>query len=172
MELKIGFEDDTMASQGSDGMRIQRPIDSPIEQRNTAKGNPNGILQYARPLSNRQSALLEQVPTFDSRATVRKRDVNLRDLSALTAETGDEFALFTKGSERLVIRGDAVHVAVTQEAARQLAEQGYRWSGHTHPGYNDFCLSPSDGDLAILEVFHQKQSVIGNSKGVYLKFWR
>ena len=147
-------------------------ISRPIEQRNTAKGNPNAILMFDRPLNTRQQKMLKALPTFDSRATVRKRDVNLRDLSALTAVTGNEFALFTKGGKRLVIRGDEYHVAVTQEIARELSEQGYRWSGHTHPGYSDFCLTPSDGDLAILAEFDQQQSVIGNSKGVYQKFWR
>ena len=66
-------------------------IERPIEQRNTGKGNPNAILHFDRPLSARQVRLLAQLPEYDSRAVVRKRDVNMRDLAALTAFTGVEY---------------------------------------------------------------------------------
>jgi len=44
---------------------------------------------------------------FDSKVIVDKKSVNMADLSALTAHTGDEFALFTKGKDRLIIRGNS-----------------------------------------------------------------
>ena len=146
-------------------MSIQTPIDSPIEQRNTGKGNPNAILQFERPLNNRQTMLLDLLPGFDSRATVRKKDVNMRDLAALTAYTGNEYAVFTKGGERLVIRGDAYHVEITTEMADELAKAGYRWSGHTHPGIDFLSTQPSDGDYAILGSFKQYRTVIYNASG-------
>ena len=71
-------------------------IKSPIEQRNSGKGNPNAILHFDRPLNRRQTALLDALPSFDSRTTVKKRDVNMRDLAALTAQTGCEYAMFTR----------------------------------------------------------------------------
>lgn len=145
-------------------------IDMPIEQRNTGKGNPNAILTFGIELNNRQKRLIEKLTNFDSRITVPKKSVSMNDLSALTAYTGDEFALFTKGNERLIIRGNAVSVNIDIEQAKQMAQQGYRWSGHTHPGVDFNCLFSSDGDRTILKQFEQNTSVIYNSKGQFLTF--
>ena len=103
-------------------------ITAPIEQRNTAKGNPNAMIHFGRPLNNRQQMLLDRLPEYDSRITLLKKNVSMKDLAALTAETGDEFAMFTKGSEKLIIRGNQVSVNIDIEQAKELAAQGYRWS--------------------------------------------
>lgn len=145
-------------------------IENPIEQRNTAKGNPNAILQFDRPLNNRQEKLLEELKEYDSKIIVKKKNVNMKDLAALTAYTGDEFALFTKDTDRLVIRGNSTSVNVNDKVARELNLQGYRWSGHTHPGEDAFCLFPSNGDKAVLRCFANKQSSIYNSKGKSIIF--
>lgn len=147
-------------------------IEQPIEQKHTSKGNPNAILHYDVPLNNRQEKLLEELPGFDSRVTVPKNSVNMSDLSALTAKTGDEFAMFTKGVERIIIRGNAVKVNINVNEAKQLAGQGYHWSGHTHPGTGVNVLMPSAGDKEILRCFDQEQSVIYNSQGFYQTFGR
>ena len=149
-----------------------RSIDMPIEQRNTGKGNPNAIVTFGIELNNRQIRLIELLKNFDSRVIVKKRMVNMKDLSALTAFTGDEFAMFTKGGNRLIIRGNVNSVKVDIDTAKKLAEQGYRWSGHTHPGISLNCLTASSGDKSILKCFDQKLSVIYNSKGQYLTFER
>lgn len=94
-----------------------------------------------------------------------KKNVKLSDLSALTAQTGVEFAMFTKGSERLIIRGDERSVNVSKSYALELKLLGYRWSGHTHPGIDDFCLMPSSGDKEILSIFSQDCTAIYNSTG-------
>lgn len=44
----------------------------------------------------------------------------MADLSALTAHTGDEFALFTKGKDRLIIRGNSLMVNLDIEQAKNL----------------------------------------------------
>ncbi|MCR5835976.1 MAG: phage minor capsid protein [Lachnospiraceae bacterium] len=149
---------------------IKLKINSPIKQRNTGKGNPNAILQFDVNLNNRQNKILSALPNFDSRITVKKKEVKMSDLAALTAKTGDEFALFTRGSERLIIRGDAHSVNVDVEMAREMAKQGYKFTGHTHPGIDSFCLTASDGDYEILEAFNQKTSVTYNSKGDYMTY--
>lgn len=146
-------------------------IDNPIEQRHTGKGNPNAIVIYNISLNNRQQNLLNSLPGYNSRVTVPKKSVNMADLSALTAKTGDEFAMFTRGSERLIIRGNAYNVNINIQQAKMLAEQGFKWSGHTHPGVGGNCLQASLGDMEILEVFEQKASVIYNSQGRYLLFF-
>ena len=101
-----------------------------------------------------------------------KKTVNMSDLSALTAYTGHEFAMFTKGNERIIIRGNSVKVNIDISKAEQLAKEGYRWSGHTHPGVDSNCLIASAGDKAILQCFNQQTTVIYNSKGEFLTFER
>ena len=148
-------------------------MDSPVEQRHTGKGNPNAVLLFDIDLNNRQQKLLGKLPEYDSRVVVPKKSVNMRDLAALTAKTGDEFAMFTKGKERLIIRGNAYMVDIGIAEAKELAKQGYRWSGHTHPGIDWLCLQASHGDMEILRCFpSQKISVIYNSKGDYLTFYK
>ncbi len=141
-------------------------IDSPIEQRHNGKGNPNAINIFGVELNNRQ----KQLADFDSNVIVPKDSVNIADLAALTAETGHEFAMFTKSGNRLIIRGNTNMVNIDIEKANQLAKEGYRWSGHTHPGVDFNCLTASPGDKSILRCFPQNTSVIYNSKGQYLTF--
>lgn len=145
-------------------------INTPIEQRNTGRGNPNAVWSYGVPLNNRQQRLLEALPQYDSRVIVSKDQVNMTDLAALTSETGVEYAMFTKGGDRLIIRGDTKSVNVDTETAQKLAEEGYKWSGHTHPGLDNLVLQASEGDYLILKQFKQKVSVIYNSKGDFRTF--
>lgn len=151
---------------------IEKPIEFPIEQRNTGKGNPNAILTFDVELNNRQKKLLESLPDYDSKVTVRKTDVNMKDLSALTAVTGNEFAMFTKGNERLIVRGSSRHVNIDVDAATELAGNGYKWSGHTHPGTSSYCLKLSDGDHAVWDCFNQDSVAIYNSKGDYIVYMK
>ena len=145
-------------------------IDSPIEQKHTGKGNPNAVLIFDVPLNNRQQTLLDSLPNYDSRITVPRDSVNMTDLSALTAKTGDEFAMFTKGNERLVIRGNSYKVNINVEQAKSLAAKGFKWSGHTHPGTDINVLIASTGDKEILNCFPQSISVIYDSTGRFRTF--
>lgn len=154
---------------GSEKMIISA-IDFPIEQKHTGKGNPNAILIFDVELNSRQASLLKALPEYDSRVIVPKETVNMSDLSALTAKTGDEFAMFTKGNERLIIRGNSIKVNIDFAQANQMSQQGYKWSGHTHPGDTFLAMQPSDGDYSILECFKQEMSVIYNSKGEFRTF--
>ena len=78
--------------------------------------------------------------------------------------------MFTRGSERLVIRGDEWHVDIDHISASELKAKGYKWSGHTHPGGNKTVLRASTGDKAVLRAFNQKTGVIYNSVGLYQTF--
>lgn len=140
-------------------------IESPVEQKHTGKGNPNAILIFDVALTHRQQLLLDNLPSFDSSFVVKKNFVSMADLSALTAKTGVEFAMFTRKNERLIIRGDSYIVNIDIDKAKELAAQGYKWSGHTHPGITFLSMQPSDGDYAVLDCFKQEISVIYNSKG-------
>ncbi|MDR0946791.1 MAG: hypothetical protein LBM87_03455 [Ruminococcus sp.] len=145
-------------------------IDKPIDRSQT-KGNPGSVTHYGVALSAKQVRLLKLLPEFDSKTVVRKSKASMVDLAALTAVTGDEFAMFTKGRERLIIRGNKSSVNVTEEQAEFMRKEGYKWSGHTHPGYDDFSLAYSAGDIAILKAFEQNESVIYNSLGHYQRFY-
>ena len=92
------------------------------------------------------------------------------DLSALTAKTGDEFAMFTAGSERVVVRGDKKSIILSEEEVKWMVAQGYKWSGHTHPGDDLNVLRSSPGDRTVLKAFNQRTSVIYNSVGEFKTF--
>jgi len=141
-------------------------ISSPIEQgRTDGVGEPWAIFKYDRPLNDRQQAILDKLPEYDSRGWFDK-DVTMMDLSALTAKTGDEFAMFTLGSRRLIVRGDFEHVNITPSDAAEMSAQGYKWSGHTHVRG----LAASSGDKAVLKMFRQHESVIYDVMGKYITF--
>ena len=154
---------------GSDKVTISS-IKLPIEQQHTGKGNPNAILMFDVELNSRQQKLLDSLPDYDSRVTVPKESVNMADLSALTAKTGVEFAMFTKSEVRLIIRGNIDSVNINRAEASNLKRQGYKWSGHTHPGASDLVLTASDGDKSVLQCFGQEQSVIYNSLAHFSTF--
>jgi hypothetical protein len=151
-------------------------INSPIEQ--GERGRPSAILHLdGAGLSARQQDILDKLPSTKDEWIVKKNDVSMTDLAALSAVTGDEFAMFTKKSDRLVVRGDEGHVYISDKRAIELSTDGYRFSGHTHTGlyHNGMELEPSDGDYGILKYFNQKNSVIYNVKGEYQTFenrWR
>ena len=138
-----------------------------ISSRNTSRGNPNAINHFDVDLNTRQQNLLNHLPDYDSSVIVKKSDVSLSDLAALTAKTGDEFAMFTRGSQRLIIRGNPYSVNINGDLAQQLYNAGYKWSGHTHPGTGFNVKIASEGDRFILEQFNQSRSSIYDSSGQF-----
>lgn len=64
----------------------------------------------------------------------------------MTAATGVEFAVFTRRAERLVIRGNETGVPKSLKELEKLSKQGYRFTGHTHPGTAINFNWPSKGD--------------------------
>ena len=164
------FEQKHVDSPVKSGIIKGETIHAPIEQCHSEQGNPNAMRLIGAPMNKRQKALLEKLPQTGSRVIVPKRAVSMKDLATLTLETGHEYAMFTKGGQRLIIRGDAIGVDVTYEMARKMAEDGYTWSGHTHTSIETNSLISSNGDQRILEAFQQERSVIYNAKGQYAVF--
>lgn len=139
----------------------------------SSRGNPAAIVHFGEGLSAKQERILELLPEYDSRVNLPKNSVTMRDLAALTAKTGDEFALFRRPDGCYVIRGNATSVNIHDDDARMLSRLGYRWTGHTHPGADEYCLAPSGGDYRILDCFeNQESSSIWNSMGKHREFWR
>lgn len=172
MRVLVDKNGSDVLHEASRSSTISMSIDKPINARDSSVGKPNAIGIFDARLSNRQEALLESLNGYNSRVTVGKRDVSMKDLSALTAKTGDEFAMFTKGGERLIVRGNGVRVQIDTEEAARLAAAGYRWSGHTHPGADELTKMASDGDIRVLTAFGQEQSVIYDSLGRHEIFRR
>jgi hypothetical protein len=139
---------------------MEPAIQEPIEIRHPAE-----IFHGYKELTQRQRELLNKLPEYASQIVTRKHDVSMLDLSSLTAETGDEFAMFTRKGERLIIRGDNKQIPLEPKDIISLHENGYRWSGHTHPGNSEVDLIASDGDKLALELFGQNNSVIYNAVG-------
>ena len=93
------------------------------------------------------------------------------DISALTAYTNKEFAMFTNKGRRMIIRGNSSKCPVNIEIAQKFSKEGWRWSAHSHPGVTTTVLTASDYDKYILQQFdNQTYSVTVNSAGKFKKF--
>ncbi len=137
----------------------------------SASGKPEDILFAGATLNKRQQRLLSQLQNYGDITVTKKNNVNFKDISALTAYTNNEFALFTNSGQRMIIRGNSVKVPVNIDIAQEYAAKGWRWSGHSHPGISKIVLEPSDSDRIILQQFkNQKHSATVNSTGSYRKF--
>ena len=145
-------------------------MDLTIMSRNSSRGNPSAIMHFDVELNTRQKKLLQQLSDYDSSIIVNKSDANLKDLAALTAKTGNEFAMFTRGSQRMIVRGNANAVNINGSMAQKLYNSGFKWSGHTHPGTGLNVKFASEGDIYILNQFKQTQSVILDSRGNFNVF--
>ncbi|WP_395689816.1 LysM peptidoglycan-binding domain-containing protein [Caenimonas koreensis] len=109
-------------------------------------------------LSSRQATVLAQLEGNGARAVIPKRGFGQNDLAALSAATGDEFAMFTAGGRRLVVRGSSNGIPIgTLDGTAQELAKGWRWSSHVHP---DGVLRSSMGDRTVLSVFRNQRSAI------------
>jgi hypothetical protein len=121
--------------------------------------NLRAIAAGVQELNPAQAAVLGQLEGFGSRVIIPKSSFGQTDLAALSAATGDEFAMFTAGGRRLIARGDAqgIPIGTADGSAQALAAQGWRWSSHVHP---DGVLRSSSGDRAVLGVFSNSRSAV------------
>lgn len=129
-------------------------------------GKPLDIYFGFSGLNARQSNFLSQLPSANSVLQLKKSFINVNDLAALTAHTQNEFAMFTLGSRRLIVRGDRF-ITNIMGIGSKLLEEGWTWSAHTHVGKGNASLIASGvhGDLGVLEMFNQQRSLILNSLG-------
>ncbi|ECF3154125.1 type VI secretion system tube protein TssD [Salmonella enterica subsp. enterica] len=134
-------------------VKVRKPLSVPdgIDATTIATTGQNyrAIAASVEDLSIAQTKTLTQLPKMGSRTIVTK-GFGQNDLAALSAATGDEFAMFTTGGRRLIIRGNATGVPIGAVEAEELAAKGWRWSSHVHP---DGTLRSSLGDRAILKIF-------------------
>jgi hypothetical protein len=141
-----------------DALEIRAPRDGTI-------GNPAAIAHGLGELSTRQVKILDQLPKDGTITTIARDAISPSDIAALTAKTGDEFAIFTNGSKRMVLRGNEGRIRIEPELLDQLKSEGWRWTAHTQPGMTTGHSIASAGDQQVLKALGQNQSMILNSKG-------
>lgn len=141
-------------------------------QRNQATGRASAIRLMDADLNNRQKKVLARLDKAGDSLESTKSQIKTKDIAALTAKEGVEFALFSKGNRRLIVRGTQFETPVGEKRLRQLAADGWKFSAHTHPGVGANSLLASEGDMKVLYLFKQGQSVIYNSSGAYDKFFK
>ncbi len=140
----------------------------------STNGTPNstiiaqaeGASQYATlpesTLNKRQLGLHKLLGEQGSTAVVRKSDVSMADLVRIGRVTGDEYTIFTKGGQRLIIRGYGNELRVSEQLAIELRAGTHgKWSGHTHPpGYG---VTPSTVDRSFLPPGQQRSAIWGDA---------
>ena len=88
----------------------------------------------------------------------------MADLRDIGRVTGDEYNMFTKAGERLIIRGEGSNIRVSEEMYADLLNGEYgKFSGHTHPpGYS---IEPGPADRPFLNQMQQGRSAIWGDNG-------
>jgi len=132
-----------------------------------SRSTPAEIYHGYGELSKRQSAMLLKLPQPEAFVIIRKSGLSVSDLAALTSKTGDEFAMFTLGSQRLIIRGNSQGVTIRNQLFYKITNENWKWSAHVHPGTSDLVLNASGvpGDRQMLTALQQQRSLILNSAG-------
>jgi hypothetical protein len=141
-------------------------------QRNPATGRASAIRLMGADLNKRQQKVLERLHKAGDSLESTKSQIKTKDIAALTAKEGVEFALFSKGNRRLIVRGDSFGTPVGEARLRQLAADGWKFSAHSHPTIGKNSLLASSGDMKVLYLFKQGQSVIYNASGEYGQFFK
>ena len=89
---------------------------------------------------------------------LRKKQVDVKDLAALTAATGHEFAIFTGASSKILVHGTSKSWHIPHEAWNIIKENQYEWTAHSHPTYTK--LEESDEDIKTLSLFTWQKKVL------------
>ena len=129
--------------------------------------NLRAIATGAETLNTNQTKVLSQLSEYGKSTTVPKKTFGQTDLAAISAATGDEFAMFTTGGQRMIMRGNATSVPITPAKAQELSSKGWRWSSHTHP---DGVMRSSSGDQKVLSQFKNQRSAILDTTGKRTSF--
>lgn len=144
-----------------------------INSRLSYHGKPNIVSTVsAAGLNKRQQRLLDNLKKKGDYVSIRKNDVSMKDLSALTAKENVEFSMWTLGSNRIIVRGNANNSNPNKEVSNKILTYHYKLSGHTHIGLFNDNLLESPGDIQTLSFLKQNKSVIYNSSGRYKIFTR
>ena len=128
-----------------------------------------GVKKGQRELKKRQQFILDKIPEAGNWEIFKTNEIHIRDLAALTAKTGREFACFTKGNKTIVIHGGSITWSIPDEALEEIMKKQYTWKAHSHPTLGN--LIASDEDINTLKLFTwQKKSIIIDLNGKSVEF--
>ncbi len=147
------------------GHRIETP---------TPGSDAAGIKDPTVILKPHQTELLNNLSESGSVYTVTKTSSTalptIEDISALTQKTGEEFSVFSKGDQSIIVRGDANGVDISPELLSKLQSEGWNWDFHSQPGYLAENAAASQADQELLKKLGQTESKIINSHGDVTEF--
>ena len=103
-----------------------------------------------------QADLLSQLNAPGKTVVVERSSMTLENLAQLTKEMNREFALLTRGDKRMLIAGDDVSVPLTPDRMRQLSQEGWKLTAHSHLSG----LAVSAGDVKVLEAAAPQKNTI------------
>ena len=111
-------------------------------------------------LRSEQKKILEKVTTVGDWAEFRKKQVNVKDLAALAAATGHEFALFTGKSSKIVVHGTSQKWHIPYNAWKVIKENQYEWTAHSHPTFSRIMASSEDRETLKRFTWQDKSTII------------
>lgn len=141
-------------------------------RRNQTMGRAVAIRLSNADLNKRQKLLLSKLEKSGDFYIANKRQIKTKDIAALTAHQEVEFALFSNGNRRLIVRGGDYVTEFSKDFINNLVESGWKFSAHTHPTVGPWSMMPSQQDIDMLYIFKQGQSVIYNAIGNFEKFYK
>ena len=118
-------------------------------------------------LDRRHKFLLDKVPKVGDYVEVKAHQVELRDLAALTAYTGDEFAIFSSKSKKIIIHGTKSRWSIPNELYAEIRRKKLIWEGHSHPTTDNIGASPEDRATLKRLTWQKKSSIIDLVGNVY-----
>jgi hypothetical protein len=99
----------------------------------TMRGFPSvsSVKAGYRELPSRLNFINETLENAGDYMVVGRKQINLNDIRYLSELNNVEYALLTRGKQRMVVRGEYKDVALPKPGY-ELGKEGWRWSGHTH----------------------------------------
>lgn len=111
-------------------------------------------------LKKHQENILNRFSNGSIFVEMKKRDVKLDDLAALTATTGTEFALFTKGKNVILLKGSYSSCTIPASLLQRLTEEQWIFTGHSHPTTTKIMASGADRNVLKRFTWQKKSYII------------
>lgn len=111
-------------------------------------------------LNRRHKFLFDKIPEVGSWTRVKTHQASLEDLAALTAFTGDEFALFSAKGYKIIYHGKKRKWDIPNDVFEEICNKKMIWEGHSHPYPGDLSSSPEDRKTLSLLTWQKKSSII------------
>lgn len=113
-----------------------------------------------RKLTKQHQRLSDAVPNQHDWVELKPNTCVLEDLAALTATTGDEYALFQKGTRQIIVHGSGSSWEITGELYEKIMDEKWEWVGHSHPTIYDLRESEADRKTLAQFTWQEESSII------------